>query len=43
MHMRSEREGGVSSDVMNQLEAVAITMEDSNTGLEEITSWDEGE
>jgi len=43
MHMRSEREGGVSSDVMDQMEAVAFTMADVETSTEEITAWDEGE
>ena len=43
MHMRTEREDGVSSDVMNQLEAVAFTLEDTTTRPEEITAWDEGE
>jgi len=43
MHMRSEREGGVPADVMNQMEAVAFTMNDVETSLEDITAWDEGE
>ena len=43
MHMRSEREGGVPSDVMDQMEAVAFTMEDIETTSEEIAAWDEGE
>jgi hypothetical protein len=41
--MRSEREGGVPADVMNQMEAVAFTMNDVETSLEDITAWDEGE
>ena len=43
MHMRSEREGGVPSDVMGQMDAVAFTMADIETSPEEITAWDEGE
>ncbi len=43
MHMRSEREGGVPSDLMDQMEAVAFTMEDVETTPEEIAAWDEGE
>jgi predicted GNAT family acetyltransferase len=43
MHMRSEREGGVPSDLMDQMEAVAFTMADTETSLEEISAWDEGE
>ena len=43
MHMRSEREGGVPSDVMGQMDAVAFTMADVETSPEEITAWDEGE
>ena len=43
MHMRSEREGGVPADVMDQMEAVAFTMNDVETSLEDITAWDEGE
>jgi GNAT superfamily N-acetyltransferase len=43
MHMRSEREGGVSPDVMDQMEAVAFTMADVETSPEDITAWDEGE
>ena len=43
MHMRSEREGGVAVEVMDQLEAVAFTMKDIETSSEEITAWDEGE
>ena len=43
MHMRSEREGGVPSDLMNQMDAVAFTMAELETNPEEITAWDEGE
>ena len=43
MHMRSEREGGVPSDVMGQMDAVAFTMADVETSPEEIAAWDEGE
>ena len=43
MHMRSEREGGVPADVMDQMEAVAFTMEGIETTPEQITAWDEGE
>ena len=43
MHMRSEREGGVPSDIMDQMEAVAFTMADVETSPEEIAAWDEGE
>ena len=43
MHMRSEREGGVPSDVMDQMDAVAFTMAEVETSSEEITAWDEGE
>ena len=43
MHMRSEREGGVPSDLMDQMDAVAFTMKDLETSSEQITAWDEGE
>ena len=43
MHMRSEREGGVPADLMNQMDAVAFTMEEMETTPEQITAWDEGE
>ena len=43
MHMRSEREGGVSSDVMDQMDAVAFTMAEIENTPEQITAWDEGE
>ena len=43
MHMRSEREGGVPADVMDQMDAVAFTMAEIETSSEEITAWDEGE
>jgi len=43
MHMRSEREGGVSPDVMDQMDAVAFTMEDVEIPSGQITAWDEGE
>ncbi len=43
MHTRSEREGGVPADVMDQMEAVAFTMKDLETSSEQITAWDEGE
>ena len=43
MHMRSEREGGVPSDLMDQMDAVAFTMEDLETTPEQIAAWDEGE
>ena len=43
MHMRSEREGGVSPDVMDQMDAVAFTMEDVEIPPGQITAWDEGE
>ena len=43
MHMRSEREGGVPSDLMDQMEAVAFTMAEVEVDPEEIAAWDEGE
>ena len=43
MHMRSEREGGVPADLMNQMDAVAFTMEETETTPEEIADWDSGE
>ncbi len=43
MHIRSEREGGVPSDLMDQMDAVAFTMKDLETSSEQITAWDEGE
>ena len=43
MHMRSEREGGVPSELMKQRDAVAFTMAELETNPEEITAWDEGE
>ena len=43
LHMRSEREGGVPSDVMDQMEAVAFTMAEIDSTNEEVTAWDEGE
>ena len=43
LHLRTEREGGVPSDVMDQMDAVAFTMEDIETTSEEIAAWDEGE
>jgi len=43
MHMRSEREGGVPAELMDQMEAVAFTMEDIETTPEQIAAWDEGE
>ncbi len=43
LHLRSEREGGVPSDVMDRMDAVAFTMEDIDTSPEEIAAWDEGE
>jgi predicted GNAT family acetyltransferase len=43
MHMRSEREGGVSADIMNQMDAVAFTMKDIEANPEDIMAWDEGE
>jgi hypothetical protein len=33
----------VPADVMDQMEAVAFTMNDVETSLEDITAWDEGE
>ena len=41
--MRSEREGGVPSDVMDQMEAVAFTMAEIDSTNEDVTAWDEGE
>jgi hypothetical protein len=41
--MRSEREGGVPSDVMDQMDAVAFTMAEVGSNPEEIAAWDEGE
>jgi len=43
LHLRSEREGGVPSDVMEQMDAVAFTMAEMETTNKEITAWDEGE
>jgi len=43
MHMRSEREGGVSSDVMDQMEAVGFTMAEVEPNPAVIAAWDEGE
>ena len=43
LHMRSEREGGVPSDVMGQMEAVAFTMAEIDSTNEDVTAWDEGE
>ena len=43
LHLRSEREGGVPSDVMNQMDAVAFTMAEMERENKEITAWDEGE
>ena len=43
MHMRSEREGGVPSDLMDQMDAVAFTMAEVESNPEEIVAWDEGE
>ena len=43
MHMRSEREGGVAAEVMDQLEAVAFTMAEVEGNPEDIAAWDEGE
>ena len=43
LHLRSEREGGVPSDVMDQMEAVAFTMAEMETPPKRITAWDEGE
>ena len=43
LHMRSEREGGVPSDVMDQMEAVAFTMAEIDSTNEEVAAWDEGE
>ncbi len=43
MHMRSEREGGVAAEVLDQLEAVAFTMADIEISPEAIAAWDEGE
>jgi hypothetical protein len=41
MHMRSEREGGVATDLMDQMEAVAFTMAELETGREDIAAWDD--
>ena len=43
MHMRSEREGGVAPEIMDQMDAVAFTMKDIETSPKQITAWDEGE
>ena len=43
MHMRSEREGGVPSDIMDQMDAVAFTMAEVEANPEDIAAWDEGE
>ena len=43
LHLRSEREEGVPSDVMGQMDAVAFTMAEMETENKEITAWDEGE
>lgn len=43
MHMRSEREEGVPSDVMNKMDAVAFTMAELETDGQDIMAWDEGE
>ena len=43
MHMRSKREGGIPSDIMDQMDAVAFTMAEIEPNPEEITAWDEGE
>ena len=43
LHLRSEREGGVPADLMDQMDAVAFTMEDLETTPEQIAAWDEGE
>jgi predicted GNAT family acetyltransferase len=43
MHMKSEREEGVPSDVMNKMDAVAFTMAELETDSQDIMAWDEGE
>ena len=43
LHLRTEREGGVPSDIMEQMEAVAFTMAEMETTQEQIAAWDEGE
>jgi len=43
LHLRSEREGGVASDVMNKMDALAFTMAEIETTSEQIAAWDEGE
>ena len=43
LHLRSEREGGVPADLMDQMDAVAFTMENLETTPEQIAAWDEGE
>ena len=43
LHLRSEREGGVPADLMDQMDAVAFTMEEIETTPEQIVAWDEGE
>ncbi|MEE2759630.1 MAG: GNAT family N-acetyltransferase [Candidatus Thermoplasmatota archaeon] len=43
LHLRSEGEGGVSSDVMDQMEALAFTMAEIEGTAEQIAAWDEGE
>ena len=43
MHMRSEREEGVASDIMNKMDAVAFTMADLEADGQDIVAWDEGE
>jgi hypothetical protein len=43
LHLRTEREGGVPSDVMGQMDAVAFTMAEMETTQEQIAAWDEGE
>ena len=43
MHTRSEREGGVPSDVMGRMDAVGFTMAEVKSDPEEVVAWDEGE
>ncbi len=43
LHSRSEREGGVPSDVMDRLDAVAFTMAEMESKIGDVSAWDEGE
>lgn len=43
LHSRSSRDEGVASEVMDQMDAVAFTMANIGTNVDEIEAWDEGE